>query len=411
MTRSEVLWKKEVHTFVENGRPIVFDVVELNAWLMNSVEHDVLEAIDGQMPENTIAERLSDRYPADEVRAAIETWRMRGVLLDQKPSPASVQEDVPAVPTFMTLNVAQVCNLRCKYCFAIAGTYDGAGIMSQEVARAVVDMLMRRSGEEKRVSILFFGGEPLLNMEAVSCVIEYAREQAKAYGKSVGFFMITNGVKLTPQNVDYLVQQGVRIEISIDGPAEVHDLCRVFADGRGSYKQVEAGARALIERSRWPVAANATLTRHHPRLKEIVAHFESLGFVGSGIKLCELIEKQEDLFDMALTPEDIVALQEDIREYVHDLIAQDEFTPAFSNVLGFRQFVKQLANRQARIVNCGVGRYLISVSANGDVYPCYTLIGVKNYRLGNVLAGSLHFELLEDIRLASNVNERPSCQN
>jgi uncharacterized protein len=409
-----MLWKKEMHTFAEHGQSVAFDVVDLNTWLMSSVERDVLLAIDGRVSENAIVERLCKCYPAGEVQAALETWRARGVLLDREPQPVFIKEDCPDVPTFMTLNLAQVCNLRCRYCFADAGTYDQTAMMNREVARASVDMLMRYSGEEEHCNILFFGGEPLLNMDTLSHIIEYAREQAKVYGKSVHFSLITNGTLLTPQNVDYLVHQRVRVEISIDGPAKFHDRCRVFGDGRGSHAQVAAGARMLCEKSRWPVAANATLTHCHPSFKEMAAHFESLGFGGSGIKLCVLPEEMQGvLSDIALTTRDIVELQEECREYVYDLVAQAEFKPAFPNLFEFRQFVRFLASRRRRTCNCGVGRYLISVSATGDVYPCYGVIGVKGsaYRMGNVLNGPLHFELLKDICRTTNVEQRSGCQD
>jgi len=414
MARAGELWKKEMHTFVENGQPIAFDVVDLNAWLMSNMECDVLEAIDERAAEDTITERLRERYPASEVEAAIETWRARGVLTNHELPSASIQEDCPDTPTFMTLNVAQACNLRCKYCFAYAGTYDQPAMMSREIARASVNMLMRLSGKEKHCSILFFGGEPMLNMDTISYTVEYAREQAKAHGKVMEFLMITNGTLLTPQNIDYLIRQGVHVEISIDGPAEFHDRYRVFADGRGSYAQVVAGARALCERSRWPVAANATLTSHHPPLKEIVAHFEALGFATSGVKVYMPNEKLQDaLPDADLTIQDIATLQEECREYVYDLVKQNEFNPPFPNIFGFRTFVQSLAGSRRRTCNCGVGRYLISVSATGDVYPCYGLIGVKNgaYRMGNVLDDNLNFEWLENIRLAANVENRRDCQH
>lgn len=414
MTRAGELWKKEMHTFVENGQPIAFDVVDWHVWLMSNVERDVLEAIDGRTTKNAIVERLRERYPASEVEAAIETWRARGVVANYPLPPASIQEDSPDAPVFMTLNVAQVCNLCCKYCFAYAGTYDQPAMMSQEIARASVDMLMQLSGKEKHCSILFFGGEPMLNMDTISYTIEYAREQAKAHGKVMEFLMITNGTLLTPQNIDHLVRQRVRVEISIDGPTEFHDRYRVFADGHGSYAQVVAGARALCERSRWPVVANATLTSHHPPFKEIVTHFEALGFATSGVKMYMSNEKlQGTLSNADLTVQDITTLQEECREYVYNLVAQNEFNPAFPNIFGFRTFVQSLADGRRRTCNCGVGRYLISVSATGDVYPCYGLISVKNgaYRMGNVLDTSLNFEWRENIRLAANVENRRDCRH
>ncbi|MCX6084927.1 MAG: 4Fe-4S cluster-binding domain-containing protein, partial [Caldiserica bacterium] len=64
----------------------------------------------------------------------------------------------------LCLNVAHECNFACTYCFAHGGDYHGeVTLMTQEVARAGIDFLVRESGFHRNVEVDFFGGEPLMN--------------------------------------------------------------------------------------------------------------------------------------------------------------------------------------------------------------------------------------------------------
>ncbi len=66
----------------------------------------------------------------------------------------------------------------------------------------------------------------------------------------------------------------------MDGPAELHDKLRVFANGRGSYDIIEPRVRALIEGHRTrPITARVTLTSGVTDVVRIFRHLkQDLGF-------------------------------------------------------------------------------------------------------------------------------------
>jgi uncharacterized protein len=66
--------------------------------------------------------------------------------------------------SYMELILTDQCNLRCSYCFEKDKNPHN---MSDETALAAVDFLMEESGPMKRVTILFFGGEPLLRFDLI----------------------------------------------------------------------------------------------------------------------------------------------------------------------------------------------------------------------------------------------------
>ena len=76
----------------------------------------------------------------------------------------------------VTLQVTQNCNLRCEYC-VYGGKYLNRkhcnNKMSFETAKAAIDFGISNSKETRRLSIGFYGGEPLLEFELIKKCITY----------------------------------------------------------------------------------------------------------------------------------------------------------------------------------------------------------------------------------------------
>jgi uncharacterized protein len=64
-------------------------------------------------------------------------------------------------------------------------------------------------------------------------------------GTAAQLLLQTNGVLLTEARLDVLRGCGIRIGVSVDGPAAEHDLNRSYADGRGSFAEVDRALRLL----------------------------------------------------------------------------------------------------------------------------------------------------------------------
>ncbi|MEL7658260.1 MAG: radical SAM protein, partial [Bacillota bacterium] len=71
--------------------------------------------------------------------------------------------------------------------------------------------------------------------------MKYAEE--RFFGKEVSFNITTNGTLLTSEMVQFFQDHEVNLMISLDGPKEINDKNRVFANGRGTFdavmKQIE----------------------------------------------------------------------------------------------------------------------------------------------------------------------------
>lgn len=109
--------------------------------------------------------------------------------------------------------------------------------MDFDVAKRCIDFLIENSSQSNIISIGFYGGEPLLRPDFIVQCVEYVKERAE--GRKIYFHMTTNGTLLKGSIMNYLVENGVHLLISIDGPEEIHNKNRKFAsNGKGTFMVV-----------------------------------------------------------------------------------------------------------------------------------------------------------------------------
>ena len=64
--------------------------------------------------------------------------------------------------------------------------------MSLETAQQSIELMLAESPNEKRFSVVFFGGEPLSNLKLIRAVVDYCEARFAQLGKQVDFVMTTN---------------------------------------------------------------------------------------------------------------------------------------------------------------------------------------------------------------------------
>lgn len=139
-----------------------------------------------------------------------------------------------------------MCNLRCKYCYA----NNQPGKMTKETAEKVISWLFTKQ-PNKSILVHFFGGEPTFHWEMVEFIVEVGNQTAKAHGVQVSWSMTTNGTMLDESRLDWIQARFKKdgpFLLSIDGRPETHDKYRIHANGMGSHKDIPI-AEIL---KRWP---------------------------------------------------------------------------------------------------------------------------------------------------------------
>lgn len=120
------------------------------------------------------------------------------------------------------INITEFCMLNCSYC---PQTHENIHF-SADMVEPLVKFF---KGLERKISIDFFGGEPLTNLETIKKIIESCKDQCVPIDQ---LSVITNGVLATKDVIDYLISNGFYIQFSIDGDEKTHLLNRKDKDCR-----------------------------------------------------------------------------------------------------------------------------------------------------------------------------------
>ena len=137
------------------------------------------------------------------------------------------------------LAVSESCNFRCKYC----RQKKTSAIENMSIAeiKNAIDVFYKVAKIPK--SIVFFGGEPLLNFDGIKYAISYVR----SFDDNISFSMVINGSLCTKEIADFLSSNNVEVIVSLDGPARYHNFARCNANGEGTYEKAIRGYQLLKE--------------------------------------------------------------------------------------------------------------------------------------------------------------------
>ena len=138
------------------------------------------------------------------------------------------------------------CDQICGYCHASRTNLDQEGFdMSIDTARQVVDRIFETTSPS--LTIEFQGGEPTTNWPVIEFVVGYAQKKNETAGKEISFSLVTNMSQMTDARAEWLLDHGVMMCTSLDGPREVHEGNRHLARG-SSYDEVTRWIREINRR-------------------------------------------------------------------------------------------------------------------------------------------------------------------
>lgn len=293
--------------------------------------------------------------------------------------------DVPLAT--LVLEAAQTCNLRCTYCYAGGGSYGGASrIMKPELAARAARQLVEASGARERVTLVLFGGEPLLNLPALKAAVAEGERAAAERGKTLVLSITTNGTRFTPEVLDFLAEHRIGVSVSIDGPPDLHDANRPYAGkGGGSYADVVEGVARLRERTGRPPAARVTLApAQWSRIPEVFDHVMGLGVLEVGIAPASPVDaahlptREEDEALLA----GFAALAERFSRE-----AEEGRVLRFSNLL---DLLAKLHVGEVKGAACGAGLGYVAMDAEGAYFLCHRFAGNDQFRIGDIHTGIDH---------------------
>ena len=146
------------------------------------------------------------------------------------------------------------CNAECPYCFQHGGK-DAS--MSVDVANDVASYILRSSDISRRITLRWFGGEPLLNKDVINIITKELRNKSINYHSSIS----TNGYLLDEvSDAEFYLWNLKSVQLTLDDIGEGYDKSKGLPIG--AYEQLKDAVYRLAS---FDIFANIRL-HYHPEL-------------------------------------------------------------------------------------------------------------------------------------------------
>lgn len=135
---------------------------------------------------------------------------------------------------------SSACNMRCAYCFYrdVAGNREHAfeGMLSLEQMEQIIAAAVEYA--EGICSFAFQGGEPTLAGLDFFRQVVALEEKYRRPGLQIRNAIQTNGFCIDEEWVEFLGKNDFLVGLSLDGPAELHDLNRRDNQGKRTHDRI-----------------------------------------------------------------------------------------------------------------------------------------------------------------------------
>lgn len=282
--------------------------------------------------------------------------------------------------TSLTINLIQKCNLACIYCYGEDGEYGNSGVIDEQTAIKCIDWFFSQAPSDRSLSIVFFGGEPLLNFDLLKSLVKYIESKKAEIKNKIFYSITTNGTLLKGEIIEFLNKNNFTVTLSIDGGKEIQDKNRPFKNGNGSFDLIKTNVSHFLKTRNGRATARATITKNSKGIANIRQDLENIGFLS--IKpIVATLPKEHPL---AITTNQKMEIFEDDKNIAAKILLGIK-NKNLSGLYGEKilVYIKQFRTKNKATHSCGAGRGMVAVSTTGNYYICHRFVGDDNFKMGN----------------------------
>lgn len=307
--------------------------------------------------------------------------------------------------TYTVYNIGTSCRTYIANFAAVHNCYQinkKTHIMDFETAKKFADMILDANMENNPyidvetspgIVFEFIGGEPFMAIDLIQQISDYIVDKMiktnHPWMNKFMFSICSNGVLYMNEKVQAYMNKykyNLSFSISIDGNKELHDKCRVFPDGRGSYDIAIAGVEHFRKHYNGKMGSKMTMAP------------SNISYVFDAVK--NLIELKYDeiflncVYEKGWEPEHATILYEQFKRLSDFLIDEGYFENTYLSYFDDTQFKPMSESENENW--CGGTGSMISCDYKGDIYPCIRYMessigdSVKPLIIGNVYEGIMH---------------------
>jgi uncharacterized protein len=292
--------------------------------------------------------------------------------------------------TVVMMKPTNLCNLRCLYCYNDPASFSTPkNIMSRDTMAITLEKISEYESEKGRVvTFEWIGGEPLLvGVDFYKNVVEKTNE-LRSYGFELKHCIQSNGTLMSREKAQFFFENGFEVSFSLDGTREINDRTRKYPSQRGAFDKIMEGIRAYKA-----VAGRCGVICVVTRLniQHISTLYDFCKEEGIGLQLNSLVNQggaTESIDALTVTPGEYAdAVMQVFELWLKDdglsLGSESRIESAVMSALlergGFGTCIDRTISCQDYTTN-----NFICVNPLGDVYPCTSFDGYREFWLGNI---------------------------
>ncbi|OFZ30501.1 MAG: radical SAM/SPASM domain-containing protein [Bdellovibrionales bacterium RIFCSPHIGHO2_01_FULL_40_29] len=275
----------------------------------------------------------------------------------------------------LTLNVTQICNLKCTYCAAGGdGTYgDPVTRINVEKTLPQLKYFLDKLPDNSSFNLSFVGGEPFLYPEAMKVIYDYIQHKSADRNINCKYMVTTNGTLMTEKALELLQTMKIHVTVSLDGTDSINDQVRPTKNGESSTAQTLRGIEKLvgIRSSLASIGISGVYSAENLTVKDSYLFFKTLG-----------VDWFE--FNFSYTEKSKDAQQEYLRQMgeIAELAWKTGGETELRRIKAFNAYFNTLDSQQ-RVENfCGAGKSYLMIDAKNQLYTCPWVVGEANEIVG-----------------------------
>jgi uncharacterized protein len=175
--------------------------------------------------------------------------------------------------------------------------------------------IIRKNSSTNKPTIVFYGGEPLLEKE----LFEYTLKKTSCLaGFKFNYYLSTNGSLIDNSIIQLLKKYNVKVNVSLDGTRSLHNKTRRFKENKNTFDKVIKGIKLLVKNN-VKTSISCTVSKfNYKKLCECIKFFKSLNIKSIGFNI--LVGNK----DISLKPEQYAKVLFDAYKYARKLGMSEE---------------------------------------------------------------------------------------
>ena len=282
---------------------------------------------------------------------------------------------------FFHVIVTTDCNLQCRYCFGETmddfdedfGEFELDYYLPKQAAYDFSE-LAKFCQKDKDCVVTFYGGEPLLNIDAVCKIMDTVPAKH--------FMIQTNGLLLDKLELEY-VNRFHTILVSIDGEESLTDHYR----GKGTFHKVMENVKLITKNGfKGELIARVTVMEQTDICRQIQfllnngdfsfssIHWQlNAGFWGNDYQRRSFKEWSQKNYNPGV---------QKLVQFWVDQMKEKGIVIRLYPILGIANSL--LLDKEPSMLRCGGGWINYAIQTDGCIIPCPTMWGMKKYYLGHI---------------------------